>query len=322
LRRRGKMEGQTKGKQDEALKEIAYHYKVLGLNPAADRKRLIKTYKAAIRQWAPDKYSDDSLQWKKALEMTQKIDRAYENILVYMTQPARQRHPYISASTQEPAQQGTFRAKQQPEVPSPSVEITAAFPVLSLHAVKPLTSLPNAAFLVYTCLVLGLTILGHDSFSAGIIPEILGQSIGFIALPLVGCIAFNLVDGEARKMKYVSIALTGVFLLLVFPLETELFEKLLHRDKATLQTETPDAPEKKWINSGNALKSKGKYNMSVKAYSKALEVNPGCSDAYYGRAVAYSKLGMDKEFISDLRDAARLGNLDAIETLNRLDIRY
>ena len=66
----------------------------------------------------------------------------------------------------------------------------------------------------------------------------------------------------------------------------------------------------------------GKYKASVQAYSKALEVNPGSSDAYYGRAIAYSMLEKDREFISDLRDAARLGNIDAIKTLNRLDIRY
>jgi len=33
-------------------------------------------------------------------------------------------------------------------------------------------------------------------------------------------------------------------------------------------------------------------------------------------------LEKDREFISDLRDAARLGNIYAIKTLNRLDIRY
>ena len=61
------MKGSAKGKQfDDLLKDIAYHYKVLGLDPAADKKRLIKTYKVALKKWAPDKYSDDSLQWKSA----------------------------------------------------------------------------------------------------------------------------------------------------------------------------------------------------------------------------------------------------------------
>ena len=319
------MKGPAKEKQyDNVLKDLACHYGILGLDFGADRDRLIKTYKSALKKWAPEQYADDPIHQKKAIEMTKKLDKAYENILVYMTHPQyHQQHPYNKSGTPEPKPHSTYKKKQQEEGATLSEGKGLGFPGISLNAIKPPASIPNAAFLASVCLILGFTTLRQEgALSFYLIPQILGQSVWFIVPPLIGCVAFNLVNGEARVMKYASIALTIIYLFLIFPYETGLYKELLRKDKSVLQTPPPETSDKGWIRSGDALKSAGKYKASVQAYSKALEVNPGSSDAYYGRAIAYSKLDKDREFISDLRDAARLGNLDAIKTLNRIDVRY
>ena len=80
-----------------------------------------------------------------------------------------------------------------------------------------------------------------EALSFYLIPQILSQSAWFIVLPLIGCVAFNLVHGEDRGMKYASIALTVIYLFLVFPYETGLYQELLHKDEVVLQTITPDS---------------------------------------------------------------------------------
>jgi tetratricopeptide (TPR) repeat protein len=322
--RRGKMKGPTEGNQyDDVLKDISFYYKILGLDFGADKDRLIETYKNALEKWVHERYVDDPLQQKKAIEMTKKLDEAYENILFYMRHPKYQHHLSNKSVTPETKPQSTYKEKQQAEGAAVSEGKGPSVPGISLSALKSLASIPNAAFFASVCLILGFTTLKQEeALSFYLIPQILSQSAWFIVPPLIGCVAFNLVHGEARVMKYASIALTITYLFLVFPYETGLYHELLHKDEVVLKTKTTDAPDKGWISSGNALKSAGKYKASVQAYSKALEINPGSSDAYYGRAIAYSMLEKDREFISDLRDAARLGNIDAIKILNRLDLRY
>ncbi len=302
-----KMKGPKKENQyDDVLKDIDYHYKILGLDVGADKKDLIKTYKKALKEWSPAQYADDPGRWTEAVEMTQKIERAYRNILIYIT------------STQEPGPQGTGDKEQEAAVLSEKKEPTIRG--ISLQAMKPLTSIPNIAFLAYVCIVLALTIFKYEAFSV---------HLWFVVPPLIGCIAFNLVKGEARGMKYASIALTSIFMFLVFFLETDRSQKSPHKEevkeikeKVEVQTNPASFTYEDWLKNGDALKSAGKYKDAAEAYSKALEVNPGSSDAYYGRAIAYSLLKKDKEFISDLRDAARLGHIDAIKTLNEMGIKY
>jgi tetratricopeptide (TPR) repeat protein len=312
------MKGSKEGTQyDDVLKCVAYHYRILGLDVGADKDRLTKAYKKALKKWAPAQYTDDPSRWKEAISMTNKIDKAYENILVYMRHPQYQHHLSNKSVTSGPKQTQQEAGVAVSEGKRPSVT------GISLSSLKPIASIPNAAFFVSVCLILGFTALRQEeALSFYLIPQILSQSAWFIVPPLVGCVAFNLIQGEARVMKYASVALTIVYLFLVFPYETGIYHELLHKDEVALKTITPEAPDKGWISSGAALKSAGKYKASVQAYSKALEVNPASSDAYYGRAIAYSKLEKEREFISDLRDAARLGNIDAIKTLNRLELRY
>ena len=318
------MKGSAKGTQfDDVLKNIAYYYTVLGLDLGADKDRLIETYKNALEQWAPAQYAGDPVQHKKAVEMTKKLDEAYETILVYMRHPQYKHHLSNKSVTPEPKPQSTYKKKQQEKDAGVSEGKGPSAPGISLSSLKPLASIPNAAFFASVCIILGFTTLKQEeALSVHLISQILGQSAWFIVPPMIGCIAFNLVRGEARGMKYASLALTIIYLFLVFPYETGLYQELLRKDEVVLQTKTAEAPDKGWISSGNALKSAGKYKSSVAAYSKALEVNPGSSEAYYGRAIAYSMLEKDREFISDLRDAARLGHIEAIKTLNRLDTRY
>jgi tetratricopeptide (TPR) repeat protein len=308
---------------DDVLKDIACHYSTLGLDLGADKERLIETYKNALEKWVPERYVDDPVQQKKAIEMTEKLDEAYENILVYMRRPQYQHNLSNESATPGPNPQSSHKKKKQEQGAAVPEGKGPSFQWISLSSLKPLASVPNAAFIASVCLILGFTALRQEeALSFYLIPQILIQSVWFIVPPLIGCAAFNLVHGEAKVMKYASVALTVIYLFLVFPYETGIYHELLQKDEVVLQTKILDTPDKGWIRSGNALKSAGKYRASVQAYSKALEVNPGSSEAYYGRAVAYSFLAKDREFISDLRDAARLGNLDAIKTLNRLDVRY
>ena len=237
------MKGPTKGNQyDDVLKDIAYHYRILGLDLGADKDRLIKTYKKALKKWAPEQYTDDPIRRKKAIEMTKKIDKAYENILIYMRHPQYQHHPSNKSVTPGPKPQRTYKKKQQEEGAAVSEGKGPTVPGISLSSLKPLASIPNAAFLASVCLILGFTALRQEeALSFYLIPQILSQSAWFIVPPLIGCVAFNLVEGEARGMKYASIALTIIYLFLVFPYETGLYHELLHKDEVVLKTITPDS---------------------------------------------------------------------------------
>jgi len=56
----------------------------------------------------------------------------------------------------------------------------------------------------------------------------------------------------------------------------------------------------------NLLQS-GNYRDLIDAYSKAIELNPKYAEAYYGRRIAYQKLGNTNMVIQNLKIAAKLG---------------
>jgi tetratricopeptide (TPR) repeat protein len=57
---------------------------------------------------------------------------------------------------------------------------------------------------------------------------------------------------------------------------------------------------------GNVLSMLGKEEESLKAYNKALEINPDNEYAYYNRGCYYSLLNKSKEALADLKMAINL----------------
>ncbi|MDO9515091.1 MAG: OmpA family protein [Syntrophales bacterium] len=70
-----------------------------------------------------------------------------------------------------------------------------------------------------------------------------------------------------------------------------------------------------WIERGTALEKQGVYTEAVKAYTKAIEIDPGSADAYLKRGIARfsSKKTNCTEALVDLTEAIRLapGNAEA-----------
>jgi tetratricopeptide (TPR) repeat protein len=55
--------------------------------------------------------------------------------------------------------------------------------------------------------------------------------------------------------------------------------------------ETPDAKKRDWREKGDALLAKGKYNDAIRAYDKAIKINPRLSDVWYNKGNALDILG-------------------------------
>ncbi len=48
-----------------------------------------------------------------------------------------------------------------------------------------------------------------------------------------------------------------------------------------------------WYNKGNALAGQGNYDAAVKAYDRSLQIEPSLAEAWYGKGVAFEKLGVN-----------------------------
>jgi tetratricopeptide (TPR) repeat protein len=53
-----------------------------------------------------------------------------------------------------------------------------------------------------------------------------------------------------------------------------------------------------WFHKGNELMSSEKYNEAIKAYNKAIEINPRDSDAWYNEGLALDHLNRSDEAIT------------------------
>src|SRR5208337_742950 len=61
-----------------------------------------------------------------------------------------------------------------------------------------------------------------------------------------------------------------------------------------------------WSNKGNELMSSEKYNEAIKAFDKAIEINPKNSDAWYKKGNILSKLGKYDEAIKAYEKAIEI----------------
>ncbi|MDD5723646.1 MAG: OmpA family protein [Syntrophales bacterium] len=77
---------------------------------------------------------------------------------------------------------------------------------------------------------------------------------------------------------------------------------------ASLHTAAAQTAADPWIERGDALEEQGIYAEAVKAYTKAIEIDPGSADAYLKRGVArFSAKKTDcAEALGDLTEAIRL----------------
>ena len=74
---------------------------------------------------------------------------------------------------------------------------------------------------------------------------------------------------------------------------------------------------------GSAYLMSGKYEEAISDYSKFIKMRPKNNGwAHYNRGVAYNKLGKHEEAMNDWKTAARFGNKQAQDYLNKQGIQW
>lgn len=109
---------------------------------------------------------------------------------------------------------------------------------------------------------------------------------------------------KAANMKY---QLRDGKLLLNVPEEGETLElsRADGQSKATVKAKGSQ-PELDYTKRGTMYSKKGNYQEAIKAYDKAIEVNPSYAIAYYNRSVAYTKTGQYERAINDCNKVLQL----------------
>ena len=72
-----------------------------------------------------------------------------------------------------------------------------------------------------------------------------------------------------------------------------------------------------YINLGLAHSRKGKFELAIKDYSKAIELRPNYANAYYYRGGAFLRLGEREKAESDLTTARNMGS-ESITALDKI----
>jgi len=78
-----------------------------------------------------------------------------------------------------------------------------------------------------------------------------------------------------------------------------------------------DVKPSDWMEKGVALVMEGKYNEAIKAFDKAIELNPRDAVAYNNRGAAYGQIGNFKQQIEDSNKAIEINPEDAVAYNNR-----
>jgi curved DNA-binding protein CbpA len=79
-KRRQKEQARNQSTAAKSRSPLVREYSVLGLTPAASMDEVQKAYKKLIIANHPDRFASDPVALKKATEMTQKINEAYQKI--------------------------------------------------------------------------------------------------------------------------------------------------------------------------------------------------------------------------------------------------
>ena len=85
----------------------------------------------------------------------------------------------------------------------------------------------------------------------------------------------------------------------------ELFKKAIERDKNRIEKDKENLA-RNFINLGNAYYFDFKVEEAIKAYDKAIEINPDDYKAWYNKGVALNKLGRHEEAINAVNKATEL----------------
>lgn len=310
---------------DGLLKDIPEFYKVLKLDIQATEEEITRAYKEALYIWDPEQFIGKPEQQEKAFAMTKEIDKAYQNIILYMTHPQYQYHPLKPLKSQFETnyiQDGPVDENKE-EAGDKDRSFIKQISRLSFRNIKSFLSLPNIIFVIYAAIIFVLYAVQYEAFSIYFIPHIFKETIGFLLPPFIFCVFYNLIQGKAKKAGAVSFIITSLWFFIVFPLKAGIYDSIyydLFDNKVVVKTaETEDMA---WVRKGNILMRDRKSRGAIKAYSNAIELNPSNADAYYSRSIVYSSIGRDTEFVSDCRIAARLGNMEAVKTLNRQDLKF
>ncbi len=97
----------------------------------------------------------------------------------------------------------------------------------------------------------------------------------------------------------------GSYILLL----TLVFSVLSTVVQVTGYTEVDPKDPNTWIHKGNALDESDKHDEALKAYDKAIEINPNHSDAWYNRACLYSHIDNKEQVIFNLKRVIELNSL-------------
>ena len=82
---------------------------------------------------------------------------------------------------------------------------------------------------------------------------------------------------------------------------TEYFEQAIRKDKKNFEA---------WYFLGNCKVSSGEFEESLEGFSKAIELNPGYSPAWFNRGLAYFYLEDQDKACDDWKKAEELGHLN------------
>ena len=72
-----------------------------------------------------------------------------------------------------------------------------------------------------------------------------------------------------------------------------------------------------YYNRGLAHSRNGELELAIANYTKAIEIEPGCADAYYRCSKAWLHLGEEEKAKSDMATARNLGS-DTITALDKI----
>ncbi len=103
-----------------------------------------------------------------------------------------------------------------------------------------------------------------------------------------------------NKYKYVAISM--LLLIIVTNSFLTFNRNKVWKDEVSIWSDVViKSPNKArpFVNLGNALKNIGQFDVAIEDYTKAININPKFSDAYYNRAVAYDKLSQWGKAITD-----------------------
>ncbi len=79
----------------------------------------------------------------------------------------------------------------------------------------------------------------------------------------------------------------------------------------SLAVSEPEDSASSWNDKGRRYSLSSNYDQTINAYSKAIELNPGHSIAYFNREIAHKRLGNQKSARKDFKAAADLGHKTA-----------